>query len=110
MLRPFRRLRLGSVPTDALAAAVDRIQDFIEEAFGQLSNTNKAGLDTVLLEGVSISSPSTIITHGLRRQPKGWRIVDASDSTALAIYRTAWDGNTITLASPDVTTISLEVF
>lgn len=49
------------------------------------------------VQSLSVPSTGVSISHGLGRTPIGWCVTDLLD--AGTVYRTAWDGRTITLRS-----------
>lgn len=67
-------------------------------------------IDGTLLKGIVLNAGAAVqVPHGLSRQPLGWLVADAT--TSAVIFRTAWDGRTISLkASAGTPTISIWVF
>jgi hypothetical protein len=57
----------------------------------------------------SLVAGENTVRHHLGRIPQGWTIVDATGGVA-AVYRQAWDANTISLVSSTDNTIKLEIW
>lgn len=51
----------------------------------------------VRISGLTLTTTSRAIHHGLGRRPIGWRVVDKT--TSGDVYRTAWDERTVSLRS-----------
>lgn len=98
---PFRKIQ--SPNKDLM-----RVQDAVESALKPLFISPI--VNGVLVQNITLSSTaSTQFEHFLKRQPIGYIIIDRTSTDA--VYRTAWDVNTISLrAAANSPTISLWIF
>jgi hypothetical protein len=85
---------------------VRKVQDSIEPTIRDI--VGKSILDGLLLEDISLSSGSNIISHRLGRVPRGWIVVRKS-STA-TIYDNSIDEYYLNLTASAVCRVSLWVF
>jgi hypothetical protein len=84
---------------------LNRVQDMIAQMVSSLISDPMLSRQTI---SVSLASGTNVVSHNLKRQPKGWLISDRN--SAATLYRTAWDSQSITLQASAAFVGTLEVF
>jgi hypothetical protein len=84
---------------------LNRVQDMIAQMVSSLISDPLLSRQII---SVSLASGSNVVSHNLKRQPKGWLISDRN--SAATIYRTAWDSASITLQLSAPLAGTLEVY
>lgn len=89
----------------------------VDRAMTAVADAAKASLDSfaaksiadgVLIANVTLDATPKSVSHGLKKPPRGWVVVDKN--AGVHVFRTAWDKNTVTLAAGAAVTVSLWVF
>lgn len=85
------KIRLpGRVQGDRL---LQQAQDAIHATLREVSDLEE--IKGVAIRGLTLTTTSQALAHGLGRRPIGWRLIDKT--TSGDAYRTAWDDRTISL-------------
>jgi hypothetical protein len=98
-------VQFSKLPTQDMI--LNRIQDNIFVALLPLSNDVLFDRQEIVIT-LNPFITTNVIPHNLKREPKGWLIVDRN--AAGDIYRTAWTNENISIKSSAQITVTLWVF